>query len=302
MITIQERFPWYMSTVGGVGAISLVTGVGTLTAGFVPLFGSLWAWGAAVLLDTLALSLTVWAIQSIRKGIPAGMVRLAAHGCIGVSVVVQATVAAQGLSSTAGGWTSAAMHTLPPMVFGLTLELIYQHYARQWRKELAPVLAAETMREQMARASVGCPVQLKKVQRAVIRASRAGILDMRALTAHLTDDDLLSNPAIRVLHSVIDPDGARELTTRARTAQALTATSRLPLGFGPAPAATVSVETPREMTQNERRREVSKMLDENLPGREISRRLGKSSSTISGDIQALRAMSDEERARLNGSD
>jgi hypothetical protein len=210
---IKERFPWYMATTGAVGAIGLITGIGTLAASFEPLFG-VWAWGAAALIDLLALTLTVWAIQAVRSGVPAGLVRTCAHVCIGVSVLAQAVTAFQGLSGTVGGWTSALMHTVPPLILGLALELIYRHYATMWRRKVAPAQAAEVMREQLANAAVGRPVHLSKVQKAVVAAARANVLDMRALAHQLADDDLANIPAMRTLYAVVDPQGAAELEAR----------------------------------------------------------------------------------------
>jgi len=282
---IQQKFPWYMALVGAVGAAGLVTGIGTLAEAFIPLFGAFWAWGAAILLDLLALALTVWAIQEIRDGIPAGLVRSSAHGCIGVSVAVQAVTAAQGLSNTAGGWTSAGMHTIPPLALGLALELIYQHYAKEWRAKTAPIVAAETMREQAARAAVGVPVKISRVQRAVISAAKAGVVDMRALTRQISDDDLLQSPAVRALHAVVDPEAAAALTVRANAQKALS--TRETAGFRLLPVSSTD-DAPDELTTQERRERVWELTDKGKATREIARILRCSPSTVSTDQRARR--------------
>jgi hypothetical protein len=285
---IKERFPWYMGVVGAVGAIGLVTGVGTLTRAFDPMFGA-WAIGAAVLIDMLALALTVWAIQAVRSGVSAGLVRSSAHVCITVSVAAQAVTSFQGLSGTVGGWTSAVMHTIPPLVLGLALELIYRHYADQWRAKVAPAVAAETMREQLANAAVGRPVQLGKVQRAVVQAAIANVLDMRALAGQLAEEDLTNIPAMRTLHAVVDPQGAAELETRRRERLALDAAqssahlSAHPNGFelsgapqgqglwGPDQSSDQSVQSSDQSVQSSARSDQSSALDDDdvLDGRSI---------------------------------
>jgi hypothetical protein len=204
VIIKAQRFPWYMGVTAGVGAVGLVTGVGTLASAFEPMFGSIWAWGAAVLLDTLALALTVWAIQATRANLPAAAPRTAAHLCIAASVVMQAVTAYQGLAGGASGWTSALAHTIPPLVLCLALELITRHFLAEYRAQRAPVAAAETLRVQVARAATGLPVDMSKCAKAVVEAARADTVDIQVLARTLDPSEIAAHPALRALAAVTD--------------------------------------------------------------------------------------------------
>lgn len=273
---IRERFPWYMGVTAFVGAVGLITGVGTLTEAFTPLFGAGWALGVAALIDTLAISLTVWAIQAMRGGIPAGLVRLCAHALIGVSIAAQAATAYQGLSGTAGGWTSAAAHVIPPMVLGLALELIYRHYAALWRARTAPTLAAQILREEAAKASVGVPVDERRVQRAVVECARAGTADMAAITSRLSRQDLSESPALDTLLRIAAP---RELTSEPAPAPARPRR--------PASVHVISGEAAETVPQAKRRARVRELDALGRSCREIARELGCSPSTVSADLRAV---------------
>lgn len=279
-IVLKERFPWYMSLTCSVGVISLLTGIGTLTAAFRPMFG-VWALGAALLLDALALALTVWAIQSVRQGILARPVRLSAHGCILASMAAQATTAASDAAGGAISWVSAVMHTIAPAVLGLVLELIYQHFALKARKDTAPQRAAETMRVQLACAVVGRPVDLGDVQASVIEAARADVIDVRDLAGQLHDEDLLSIPAMRALHSVVDPESALALTSRLNAQRALEAAGG-PGKFQLLPGMSVPED---RMSPAERRREVWRLTDQGLTTRAVAARVGCSPATVSNDLK-----------------
>lgn len=204
MIIKAQRFPWYMGVTAGVGAVGLVTGVGTLASAFEPMFGSIWAWGAALLLDTLALALTVWAIQATRANLPAAAPRTAAHLCIAASVAMQAVTAYQGLAGGASGWTSALAHTIPPLVLCLALELITRHFLAEYRAQRAPVAAAETLRVQVARAATGLPVDMSKCAKAVVEAARADTVDIQVLARTLDPSEIAAHPALRALAAVTD--------------------------------------------------------------------------------------------------
>lgn len=273
---IRERFPWYMGVTASVGAVGLITGVGTLALAFTPLFGAGWALGVAALIDTLAISLTVWAIQAMRGGIPAGLVRLCAHALIGVSIAAQAATAYQGLSGTAGGWTSAAAHVIPPMVLGLALELIYRHYAALWRARTAPTLAAQILREEAAKASVGVPVDERRVQRAVVECARAGTADMAAITSRLSRQDLSESPALDTLLRIAAP---RELTSEPAPAPARPRR--------PASVHVISGEAAETVPQAKRRARVRELDALGRSCREIARELGCSPSTVSADLRAV---------------
>ena len=278
---IRERFPWYMGVTAFVGGVGLITGVGTLTEAFTPLFGAGWALGVAALIDTLAISLTVWAIQAMRGGIPAGLVRLCAHALIGVSIAAQATTSYQGLSGTAGGWTSAAAHTIPPMILGLALELIYRHYAALWRIRTAPTLAAQVLREEAAKASVGVAVNERRVQRAVVECARAGTADMRAITETARTQDLSSSPALSTLLRIVAPE--IEAPPRTEPAPSVAAPRRQA-------SATVRVirgETATPADVAERRRRARELARQNLTVRAIAAELGCSPSTVSSDLRAV---------------
>jgi hypothetical protein len=277
---VRERFPWYMGVTAFVGGVGLITGIGTLTEAFTPLFGAGWALGVAALIDTLAISLTVWAIQAMRGGIPAGLVRLCAHALIGVSIAAQAGTAYQGLSGTAGGWTSAAAHVIPPMVLGLALELIYRHYASLWRARTAPTLAAQVLREEAAKASVGVPVNERRVQRAVVECARAGTADMVAITARLSREDLSQSPALDTLLRITAP---RELPASPESAPARARRT--------ASVHVISGEAAESPSQVERRAKVRELDAAGRSCREIARELGCSPSTVSADLRALEEVS-----------
>ena len=284
---VRERFPWYMGVTAFVGGVGLITGIGTLTEAFTPLFGAGWALGVAALIDTLAISLTVWAIQAMRGGIPAGLVRLCAHVLIGISIAAQATTSYQGLSGTAGGWTSAAAHTIPPLILGLALELIYRHYASVWRIRTAPTLAAQVLREEAAKASVGVAVNERRVQRAVVECARAGTADMVTITQQLRGLDLSESPALGTLLRVVAPREIEAPPTEP-TESAAPPQRR--------PAATVRVirgetaTTPADVAERRRRaRELSEQ--QGLSVRAIAAELGCSPSTVSADLRALEEVS-----------
>lgn len=271
---VRERFPWYMGVTAFVGGVGLITGIGTLTQAFTPLFGAGWALGVAALIDTLAISLTVWAIQAMRGGIPAGLVRLCAHILIGISIVAQAGTSYQGLSGTSGGWTSASAHVIPPAVLGLALELIYRHYAALWRARTAPTRAAQVLREEAAKASVGVAVNERRVQRAVIECARAGTADMMAITDRVSREDLSQSPALDTLLRITAP---RELPA----APAPVRSRR------PASVHIISGEATESSSQVERRARVRELDAEGRSCREIARELGCSPSTVSADLRAL---------------
>ena len=268
---VQQRFPWYMGVTAGVGTIGLVTGVGTLAASFQPMFG-VWSWGAAVLLDLLALALTVWAVQATRNDEPAIAPRSAAHLCVAASVLAQSVTAYQGLSGGTGGWTSAAMHTIPPLVLCLALELIARHYTAQHAQRRAPRRAQETLRVQIAKAATGLPVDLRRCANAVVAAARADVVDVRVLAQLIPSGELEEAPAMRALCSVADPNAVAIPAADNATDQA------------------EHGERPAELDRAERRRAVYALRDANMPVRTIATQLGVSTSTVSADLKARRSV------------
>jgi hypothetical protein len=272
---IQQRFPWYMGVTAGVGTIGLVTGVGTLAASFQPMFG-VWSWGAAVLLDLLALALTVWAVQATRNDEPAIAPRSAAHICVAASVLAQSVTAYQGLSGGVGGWTSAAMHTIPPLVLCLALELIARHYTAQHAQRRAPRRAQETLRVQIAKAATGLPVDLRRCANAVVAAARADVVDVRVLAQLIPSGELEEAPAMRALCAVADPNAVPNAVA--------------------IPAADNATDQPEhgehmaERDRAERRRAVYALRDANMPVRTIATRLGVSTSTVSADLKARQSV------------
>lgn len=272
---IAERFPWYMGVTAGVGAVGLVTGIGTLAASFEPMFGP-WSWGAAVLLDMLALALTVWAVQATRTGVPAGAPRASAHLCVAASVLAQAVTAYQGLAGGRGGWTSAVLHTIPPLVLCLALELIARHYVAQHRSRNAPRRAEELLRVQVAKAATGLPVDLRRCANAVVDAARAGVVDVRVLARLVPSGELEEAPAMRALCAVADPNAVPNAVA---IPAADNATDQAEHG-----------ERPAELDRAERRRAVYALRDANMPVRTIATQLGVSTSTVSADLKARQSV------------
>lgn len=267
MMTV-ERFPWYMGVTAGVGAAGLITGVGTLTAAFRPMFGP-WAIGAAVLLDLLALALTVWAVQATRSGIPAAAPRTSAHICVAASVLAQAVTAYQGLAGGLSGWTSAVLHTIPPLVLCLALELIARHYTAQHRARNAPRRADETLRVEVAKAATGLPVDLRRCAKAVVEAARAGVVDVRGLARLIPSGELEEAPAMRALCAVVDPNTVPNVVAIRHADQG-----------------DEQVEHAEQDPRSDRRRAVYALRDAGLPVRTIATQLGISTSTVSGDLKA----------------
>jgi hypothetical protein len=279
MITM-DRMPWHMTAVAGVGAMGLITGCGTLASAFRPMFGP-WAWGVAVLLDLLALSLTVWAIQAVRTGMPFGAPRVAAHGCVVASVAAQAVTAFQGLSGEIGGWTSAILHTIPPLVLCLALELIAHHYVVLYRSKTAPLRAHEILRVQIARAATGLPVDLRACATAVVAAARADVLDVRQMARLIPSGDVEDAPAMKALCAAFD---------RIERANA-----ERSLKVNHCPDQDVRVEQDpnieqapgeRSTDRAERRRAVWALRDSDMSMRAIAEQLGVSTSTVSADLRA----------------
>lgn len=264
---VQERFPWYMWATAGVGAAGLVTSVGTLAAAFRPMFGAA-AWGAAVLLDMLALALTVWAVEATRSGISAAAPRSAAHLCVVASVAAQATTAYQGLSGGSAGWTSAVMHTIPPLVLCLALELIARHYVARHATQNAPEKAHEVLRVQIARAATGLPVDLRKCAAAVVEVARVDMVDVAVLARLIPSGDLETAPAMRALVAVAEPN-AVAIERRANVSDLVE-----------------HAERPSDDDRAERRRAVWAMRDQNMSVRSIATQLGCSTSTVSADLKA----------------
>lgn len=255
---IQQRIPWYMTATAGVGAIGLITSVGTLAAAFQPVFG-FWAWGAAVLLDMLTLALTVWAVQATRLGAPASAPRIATHVCVGVSVATQAVTAYQGLAGGSAGITSAALHTIPPLVLCMALELIARHYIAEQRPHTMPARVQETVRVQIARAATGLPVDLRKCANTVVEAARVDVIDVRRLAALVSDDELAQAPAMRALCMSVP-------------------------GFDQAEQDVEQVEQGTE----QRRAAVYALRDTGMTVRTIANTLHCSPSTVSTDLSARR--------------
>lgn len=204
-LIVHTPFPRYMLVTAAVGAVGLVASVGTLAASFEPIFGSGWSLLVAALIDVLALSLTYWAVAAVRSGLPPHGPRLAAHACILASVVAQAVTGFQGLAGGMSGWTSAAAHCIGPAVLALALELIARHFVAEHRAQLAPIRAQEVLRVQIARAAAGLPVRLDECAAAVVEAARADVVDVRALAATISADDVRSAPAMRALVTAVWP-------------------------------------------------------------------------------------------------
>lgn len=291
---VAERFPWYMMATAGVGAVGLITGVGTLTDAFTPVFGA-WALGAAVLLDALALSLTVWAISAVRDGLPATAPRLAAHGCVVASVAAQAVTAFTGLGHGPGGWISAILHTIPPLVLCLALELITLHYVGKHRARVAPQQAMATLREQVARAATGLGVDVRKCSRAVVDAAKADVIRVEDLSNLLDPEEVKEVPAMRALCAVTghrtitdrpaiehrpnaDRSAIGHLTTETVTDRPVTV--QAPVSVQPErPAA---VRRPfAELTKDEKRSEIVRLRADGMSFSAIAKELGCSKATVS---------------------
>lgn len=202
---VHAPFPRYMAVASAVGAVGLIASVGTLAESFEPIFGPGWSLLVAALIDVLALSLIYWAVAAVRAGLSPFGPRLAAHACILASVVAQAVTGYQGLAGGMSGWTSAAAHCIGPAVLALALELIARHFIAAHRALLAPARAQEVLRVQIARAAAGLPVRLDECAAAVVEAARANVVDIRALAATISADDVRSAPAMRALVTAVWP-------------------------------------------------------------------------------------------------
>lgn len=204
-LIVHTPFPRYMAVTAAVGAVGLVASVGTLAESFEPIFGPGWSLLVAALIDVLALSLTYWAVAAVRAGLPPAGPRLAAHACILASVAAQAVTGYQGLAGGMSGWTSAAAHCIGPAVLALALELIARHFIAEHRALLAPARAQEVLRVQIARAAAGLPVRLDECADAVVEAARADVVDIRALAATISADEVRAAPAMRALVTAVWP-------------------------------------------------------------------------------------------------
>jgi DNA-binding NarL/FixJ family response regulator len=231
----------------------------------------------ALLLDALALSLTVWAVQSARTGEPGGAPRAAAHLCVLGSVLAQASTSYQGLSGQPGGVTSAVLHCIPPLVLCLALELIAWHHLAIARVRRAPERAQAVLREQVARAATGSPVDERTCAKAVIAAAKAGVVDVRTLATLVPAGDLEGVTALRALCGVVAGTGLAPVAV---------ATQGVALDDDQADHDRSAID--QADRRADRRLAVTALHRAGRTTRQIAEELGCSTSTVSADLRAAR--------------